>query len=109
MKKRILRISLLGIICSFGSGVAADPGTLLYKQDLEGVYSQSWYAHEIFSESEQNKEIAVIGVGKLGEFRGILYLACNEARYSRWISVGDTMGTNSVPPEAIAKMRDVYC
>ena len=109
MKKIMLRISILGSICAFGTSVAADPSTFLFKQDLEGVYSQSWYAHEIFSEFENSKEIAVIGVGKLGEFRGILYLACNEARYSRWISVGDTMGPDSVPPEAIAKIRDIYC
>ena len=76
-------------------------GTLSYVQDWSGVYiTERWTdIHEIYVQSE----------GKLSSFRGILELHCANSANSTWLATGELPSPDTVPPEAIRKIRELYC
>ena len=89
---------------AFGAGVS-----FLYEQDLEGVYSQSWSTAHLGRFQGNTHEIYVKGEGKLGDFYGVLYLNCDQPKFSKWYASGGYLTPDNVPPQAIAAIKTKYC
>lgn len=87
----------------------ADDYLYLYTQPMEGVYSQGWHTDYLREVLKGSHEIYVRGDGKMGDFFGILWLDCEEAKYSNWLSVGGYLTQDRVPIEVIRLIRKQYC
>lgn len=100
-----------GVVALFGLGsaLAASEYSYIYTQPLEGVYSQGWHSMHLRENNPGRHEIYVRGEGKLGDFFGVLWLDCVEARYSNWLSVGGHLTQDDVPIEAIKKISKAHC
>ena len=92
-----------------GSAAHGEGTVFIYEQDLEGVFSQAWYAAYLERRDGNTHEVYVKGDGKLGDFHGVLYLDCDQPRYSEWIAQGDYLNPSAVPQEAVAAIREKYC
>lgn len=81
---------------------------LLYVQQLEGVYTQSWFGQQI-GQRDEGHEVYVRAEGKLGDFNGVLFIHCQHPQYSRWISKGGYLTPDHVPAQAIHGVRNLAC
>lgn len=86
--------------------IAAD---MVYEEPLEGVYSQFWHADFADRLGAGGAHIYVRGEGKLGDFIGVLYLDCEQPRFSRWEASDGNLTTQQVPAEVIQVIRLKYC
>ena len=104
---KVLSFGLLAsvIIASAGS---ADDYVYLYTQPMEGVYSQEWQTDHLREVSPGRHEIYVRGDGKMGDFFGVLWLDCVEARFSNWLSVGGYLNESHVLVDAIRLIRETH-
>lgn len=94
------------ILCAGPAG--AEPGVHLFTQQLEGVYTQSWYARDLGMRDGRNESF-VTGTGKLGDFNGVMAVDCETAAYSQWIALGGYLGADDVPADAIQSLRQLAC
>ena len=124
MFKRITA-SCLFVLAASASSADWEPEnwpTFGYEQQLEGVYKQSWGAQEVFpvfQHEGQPIRLYIEGVGKLGDFHGILDLDCANASRSIWVSPDDNFyddneefaysETDKVPSEVINGIREMWC
>ncbi len=88
---------------------AADALEFVYEQELEGVYSQSWFTMHLTNTYADKHEVYVKGDGKLGDFFGVLYLDCSTPQFSRWLAVGGIVDADDVPIEVIRVIRERDC
>lgn len=105
---KVLSFGLLASVIIASSG-SADDYVYLYTQPMEGVYSQGWHTDHLREVSPGRHEIYVRGDGKMGDFFGVLWLDCVEARFTNWLSVGGYRNESDVPVDAIRLIRETYC
>jgi hypothetical protein len=88
---------------------SANPVELFF-QDLEGVYSATWFGSLVSKDAGISANVHVVADGKIS-FDGTVKLSCYQGDYSYdWIYVDPDMFTSdSVPPNVIVKARDVFC
>lgn len=79
--------------------------------DLPPPYSQEWRAtpEDKAFEEQVDREVFIRGEGKLGEFFGVLYVDCEQPKYSRWLVSDGFLDPEDVPPQAIKNLRTAIC
>ncbi|MCI2400406.1 hypothetical protein MN188_13490 [Aliiroseovarius sp. N1Y82] len=92
-----------------GSAAHADQPVLVYEKILDHPYTQSWSTVYLGRISDNQHEVYLRGDGKIGDFFGVLYLDCDEPKYSRWEAQGGMIDTSEVPGQAIVGIRKTYC
>lgn len=83
--------------------------TMVFEQKLDHPYSQIWYSKHLSDLHSNTHEIYIKGEGKTGSFFGVLYLDCNQPRYSRWEAQGGMLTDKDVPAQVIAAVRSDSC
>ena len=91
------------------SAAGANELQFAYEQELEGVYSQSWFTAHLTNTYQDKHEVYVKGEGKLGDFYGVLYVDCAMPQFSRWLAVGGFLDEGDVPAEVIQIIRMQEC
>ena len=104
----MMKLAALALVAVPHMGVANDY-VKIFHQDMESVYSQSWYADHLIEQSPGKHEIYVRGDGKMGDFFRVLWLDCDVPKYSRWLSVGAYLNETHVPLKPIKALRGRYC
>ena len=83
--------------------------TLIYEQDLENYYRQSWFAwlnNKVEGNINEVDNIVLIeGDGKSGGFKGNLSIDCMENN-ARWLVKN---GQTKVPNEVYRRLGQVFC
>ncbi len=101
---------LVASLLTFGALPAAADAVVLFFQDLEGVYSNTWMGTLVGKDPGVSANVHVVAEGKL-PFDGTMKLACDVGNYaSEWTYVDPNGFTSDiVPPNVIVKARDVFC
>lgn len=106
----MIRTILPALLCCAVTSAKAQDGDVVYVDPVGGVYTQSWIISGATYYAAGIRTVTVIGEGKLGDFKGELYVDCNEASKSKWLSVEDLyLNASDVPLEAIIGIRDALC
>jgi len=106
MKRLLLTLAM---ISSANAGLAQDE-TIIFVDPVGGVYTQSWAISDAKYYAAGIRTVTVTGEGKLGDFKGELYVDCNEASKSKWLSVDDLyLNASDVPLDAIIGIRNALC
>ena len=108
MQLNVRLISAILILFS-ASPAFSESLSLMFEQKLDHPYSQSWYAKYLSDEFSNTHEIYIKGEGKIGSFFGVLYLDCDQPKYSRWEAQGGMLTGKDVPAQVIATVRDSFC
>ena len=104
---------LCQICCLFlASSSSADTPptfTLIHTEELGGVYTQDWYTQRLASRNTRDVHLYIVGDGKSGDFHGVLSVDCDTPTFSRWLSTGGVVPSDSLPVEAIKAAREFAC
>lgn len=81
-----------------------------YTENLEGVYSQSWWVDNVRSNGDGSCTVDFKGEGKIGDFGGVLTIKCGGSPTWRWEAIHqDYPGKQSVPREALVALSASVC
>lgn len=92
------------------TGAHGETPTLIHVDPVGGVYTQSWLIDDEIFYAAGIRTATVIGDGKLGDFKGTLYVDCGTPENSKWLSVEDLyLDASAVPRAAIVGIRKALC
>jgi hypothetical protein len=79
--------------------------------DLPAPYGQNWYAtpSDYNHSTLGDHEVFIRGVGKHGDFFGILLVSCQKPEESKWLATDGHIGSERVPSKAIETLRLKIC
>lgn len=81
-----------------------------YTQDLEGVYSQSWWVENVQSNGDGSCSVDIKGEGKIGDFSGDLTIRCGSAPTWMWGAVDQGYpDKQAVPHAALVALSASVC
>ncbi|MGP6086950.1 hypothetical protein [Antarctobacter jejuensis] len=107
-----IRLTVALLIGAFASTVANaacwDGG--IYTQDLEGVYSQTWWVEHVNANGDGSCSARVRGEGKIGDFGGDLTIKCGYTPTWNWGAIyQDYPNWQSVPRAALVALSSSVC
>jgi hypothetical protein len=95
---------------------AQEERPILYKQELEGVYFNSWTGMKVSGSPGNQVDVHVLGEGKSVDFNGILSINCSSGSGYFWKtasnfheSLSEVQITEIVPIEVVAKSNATFC